>query len=168
MLTLRRFIAWQIGARLVPGPVACPFANGFWLPARPGMTGATGNIYVGLHKFADMTFVLHVLRGGDLFVDIGANIGSYTVLAAGAGATCITFEPSSAAFAWLERNVRLNGIAEHTELHQQAVGAQSGNMALTTDGDTVNHIVTDPADGSRTETVAMITLDETLAGRTHR
>ncbi len=61
---LRRFAAWQIGARLVPGPVVCPFANGSWLLARPGMTGATGNVYVGLHEFADMAFVLHVLRGG--------------------------------------------------------------------------------------------------------
>ncbi|KAB2921916.1 MAG: FkbM family methyltransferase, partial [Candidatus Contendobacter sp.] len=103
----------------------------------------------------------------DLFVDIGANIGSYTVLAAaGAGANCIVFEPGSVAFAWLERNVRLNGIAERVELHQQAVGARSGQVALTVDGDTVNHIVTDPAAGSRTETVAMTTLDETLAGRT--
>jgi hypothetical protein len=31
LATLRRFVAWQIGARLVPGPVACPFANGSWL-----------------------------------------------------------------------------------------------------------------------------------------
>ncbi len=165
--TLRRFAAWQIGARLVPGPVACPFANGSWLLAQPGLTGATGNVYVGLHEFADMAFVLHVLRGeGDLFVDVGANIGSYTVLAAaGAGASCIAFEPGSAAFAWLERNVRLNGIADRTELHRQAVGARSGSVALTTDGDTVNHIVADPTVGARTETVLMTTLDEALAGR---
>lgn len=165
--TLRRFAAWQIGARLVPGPVACPFANDTWLLARPGLSGATGNVYVGLHEFEDMAFVLHVLRGGDLFIDIGANIGSYTVLAvAGAGAAGLAFEPGSTAFAWLEHNVRLNGIADRTELHQQAVGARSGTVALTADGDTVNHIVTDPAADSRTETVAMTTLDEALAGRT--
>ena len=97
---------------------------------------------------------------------MGANIGSYTVLAAaGAGAHCIAFEPGSAAFAWLERNVRLNGIADRTELHRQAVGARSGNVVLTANGDTVNHIVTAPAAGSQTETVTMTTLDETLAGR---
>lgn len=48
------------------------------------MTGATGNIYVGLHEFEDMAFLLHVLRRTDLFVDVGANIGSYTILAGGA------------------------------------------------------------------------------------
>lgn len=166
LATLRRFAAWQIGARLVPGPVACPFANGSWLLARSGMTGATGNVYVGLHEFEDMAFVLHALRGGDLFVDVGANIGSYTVLAAaGAGAHCIAFEPGSAAFTWLMRNIRLNGVAHRVESHRQAVGARSGAMALTTAGDTVNHIVIEPAADIRTETVAMTTLDEALVGR---
>lgn len=165
--TLRRYLAWQIGARLVPGPVACEFANGAALLVRPGMTGATGNVYVGLHEFEDMAFVLHFLRSDDLFVDVGANVGSYTVLAtAGAKASCIAFEPGATAFAWLERNVRLNDIAARVELHQSVVGARVGMAALTRDGDTVNHVVIDPAaDAAPTETVSMTTLDETLAGR---
>ena len=62
----------------------------------------TGNIYCGLVEFADMAFVLHVLRAGDLFVDIGANAGAYTLLAssvAGAKTTC--FEPAPATYARL-------------------------------------------------------------------
>ena len=62
----------------------------------------TGNIYCGLAKFADMAFVLHVLRAGDLFVDIGANAGAYTLLASsvtGAKTTC--FEPAPATYARL-------------------------------------------------------------------
>lgn len=47
------------------------------------MTGATGNWYCGLQEYEDMSFVLHALRPGDLFVDVGANIGSYSILAAG-------------------------------------------------------------------------------------
>ena len=51
------------------------------------MTGATGNIYCGLYEFLDMAFLLHFLRNGDLFGDIGSNIGSYTVLATGLRST---------------------------------------------------------------------------------
>ena len=40
--------------------------KGSKLIVRNGMTGATGNIYCGLHEFADMGFVLHLLRPGDL------------------------------------------------------------------------------------------------------
>jgi FkbM family methyltransferase len=167
LATLRRYAGWQIGARLVPGPVACEFANGAYLLARPGMTGATGNVYVGLHEFEEMAFVLHFLRAGDLFVDVGANIGSYSLLAtAGAKAECIAFEPGAAAFAWLERNVLLNGVGARTELHQRAVGGRVGTVALTRDGDTLNRVVTDPvADALPTDSVSLTTLDAALAGR---
>src|SRR5262249_33022330 len=78
---LSRFACWQIGERLARGPVTVQFVNSAQLLASPGMTGATGNVYVGLHKFSDMSFVLHFLRPNDLFVDVGAN-------------NCISFEPN--------------------------------------------------------------------------
>jgi hypothetical protein len=34
-----------------------------------GLTGATGNIYCGLHEFEDMAFLLHFLRPRDLSAD---------------------------------------------------------------------------------------------------
>jgi hypothetical protein len=96
LANLSRFARWQIAARVARGPVAVQFVNSAQLFAIPGMAGATGNVYVGLHEFADMSFVLHFLRPNDLFVDVGANIGSYTVLASAAvGANCVSFETQS-------------------------------------------------------------------------
>jgi hypothetical protein len=48
---------------------------------RRGETGLTGNVYAGLHEFADMGYLLHVLRAQDTFIDGGANVGAYTILA---------------------------------------------------------------------------------------
>jgi hypothetical protein len=48
------------------------------------MKGAAHFIYPGVCEFEEMAFVLHYARPTDLFVDVGANIGAYTVLAAGA------------------------------------------------------------------------------------
>ena len=71
-----------------------PWIGGQRLSIRRGMRGATGNIYVGLHEFADMMLTLNFLREGDLFLDIGANVGSYTVLASGiCRAVTWAFEP---------------------------------------------------------------------------
>ena len=67
----------QIGSRLVPGPVLVPFVDSCSLFAQAGMTGITQNIYVGLAEFREMAFLLHVLRPDDLFVDVGANIGTW-------------------------------------------------------------------------------------------
>lgn len=67
------------------------------------MRGATGNVYVGLHEFESMGFVLHVLRSSSAFIDVGANVGAYTVLAAGGweppGSRLNPCRPHIAAFA---------------------------------------------------------------------
>ena len=76
---IMRFIKWQINTRLNPHPVVYPYTEKAKLIIEKGMTGATGNLYCGLHEFEDMSFLLHFLREEDLFIDIGANVGSYTV-----------------------------------------------------------------------------------------
>jgi len=81
MRALWRFVRWQVGIRLVHAPVLVPFIENIGMFAQQGMTGATGNIYCGLHEFEDMALVLHSIRPGDLFVDVGANVGSYSLLA---------------------------------------------------------------------------------------
>ena len=97
-----RFISWQLRSRLIGKPVVYDFVNQSQLLVYPGMTGATGNIYAGLHEFYDMGFVLHALQDEDVFVDIGANIGSYTVLAGSVvGANCISIEPVPHTFSYL-------------------------------------------------------------------
>ena len=62
-------------------PVVVNYINDSRLLVQTGMTGATGNIYTGLHEFEDMGFALHFLQEGDYFIDLGVNVGSYTVLA---------------------------------------------------------------------------------------
>jgi hypothetical protein len=62
-----------------------------------GMTGASINHYCGLDAAADMAFLLHVLHPGDVFFDVGANVGSYTILASGvAQARTLSLEPTPA------------------------------------------------------------------------
>jgi hypothetical protein len=68
------------------------------------MACATGNIYTGLHEFEDMSFLLHFLRPADLFIDIGANVGAYTIFASGiVAATSISIEPISQIFEILKK-----------------------------------------------------------------
>lgn len=89
-----QFARWQVGSRLVPGAIIYDWVNGSRFLVKNGETGLTGNIYTGLHEFQDMAFLLHFLRSEDLFVDVGANVGSYTILACSAiGARGIAFEP---------------------------------------------------------------------------
>jgi hypothetical protein len=74
-----RFVVWQVRSR-IHDDLIFSWIEGQRLAVRRGMTGATGNIYMGLHEFCEMMLPLHFLREGDLFLDIGSNVGSYTVL----------------------------------------------------------------------------------------
>jgi len=164
--SLRRFVFWQIGSRLAPGPVAINFVNGSKLLVSPGMTGATGNIYTGLHEFEDMSFVLHALRDEDLFVDVGANIGSYTILAAAAiGATCVAFEPIQETYHHLVRNINLNGIGGIVTCENIGIGSERGELSFSSELDTVNHVLGKNDQGVASVTVPVKTLDEALTGR---
>lgn len=75
------------------------------------------------------------LRPGDTVVDIGANIGSFTVLAAkvvGPGGRVISFEPVAETFARLEENVALNGYG-NVECRRAAIDDQEGTLTLVVD-----------------------------------
>ena len=162
--SVRRWLAWQLGSRLVPGPVAINFVNETMLLVAPGMTGATGNVYVGLHEFQDMAFVLHLLRRGDVFVDVGANVGSYTVLAGGVGARCISIEPIRKAYDSLLLNVNLNGIRDTVAAHNIGLAARPGVLKFTAELDTVNHVAAASEEGGAAVIeVEVNTLDNVVA-----
>ena len=104
------------------------------------MYGATQNVYCGLNDFEDMSFLIHYLREDDLFVDVGANIGAYTVLAsAAAGAKSYAFEPSPAALAPLRSNIALNHLSDRVSIEPYAIGRTPGRVAISTDGPSAMH-----------------------------
>jgi len=164
--TLGRYLRWQVGSRLLHAPVAMSFVNDARLLVESGMAGATGNVYAGLHEFEDMAFLLHLLRPNDLFVDVGANIGSYTVLAAKAiGARVLCFEPVPHTFAKLRDNLLLNDIAGSVDARQLCVGRAAGEVEITVGLDTMNHVVDGQGSSDQpTLRVSQVTLDDALAG----
>ncbi|WEK47322.1 MAG: FkbM family methyltransferase [Candidatus Andeanibacterium colombiense] len=154
-----RFVRWQLASRLISAPVALPFVDDTRLLVERGMTGATGNWYSGLHEPDDMAFVLHALRPDDLFVDIGANVGSYTVLAAGVvGAHAISVEPLPATHARLQANVRLNGIEGLVETVCAGLSDAPGEIRFTSGLDTMNRVAL-PGENLPSVTVPVTTLD---------
>jgi FkbM family methyltransferase len=139
-----RFIKWQISQSINQFPIVYPFTENSKLLIKKSMTGATGNLYYGLDEFYDMGFLLHLLREDDVFVDVGANIGSYTILAsAEIGAKSISVEPAPSTFGFLTDNISLNNIGDLVEMHNIALADNNGLIKFTETQDTVNHVATD-------------------------
>jgi FkbM family methyltransferase len=151
-------------SKLAPARVEIPFIDNSKLFMQKGMTGATGNYYCGLHEVDEMGFTLHFLREGDLFVDVGANIGSYTILSAGAvGARVIAVEPIPSTFRFLEENVLLNGLTDLVKCRRVGIADRVGTMKFSSESDTMNRILEE--DEKDSIDVPVETIDSMLEGQ---
>ena len=141
---LLRLARWQIGSRLVAGDIVHAWVNGSKFLVRSGETGLTGNVYGGLQEFAEMAYLMHVLRADELFVDVGANVGSYTLLACAAvGGRGVAIEPVPATYQRLVENLRLNHLETSVQSFNLAVGNAPGVLRFSCDMDVGNRALTD-------------------------
>ena len=111
---------------------------------RLGRTGLKVRIYpedvigraIFVHGFfepSECRFVRRFLKPGMTFLDLGANLGQYTLLAAwrvGKTGAVHSFEPSSRMFSELEFNLRLNGLSDICVLNRMAVSDSVGTANL--------------------------------------
>ncbi len=160
------YIKWQMESRLRPGPKIHHWVNGSKFYARNGDLGLTGNIYVGLDEFTDMAYLLHVLRAEDLFIDIGANHGSYTLLASAAiGACTYAFEPVPADHQRLTENIQLNDLGSGVTIFNKSVGSSNGKLKITTNLGVTNHIFRGDETDSNLIDTEVVTLDSALENK---
>jgi FkbM family methyltransferase len=156
-----RFIIWQLQSSLSPSKLIIkPFVGPVKFYANKGLTGITGNIYTGLHEFGDMGFLLHFLRPQDLFFDVGANVGSYTLLASGAcKARSIAIEPVKTTFNILQQNVLLNNLQTSVQLLNSGAGGAVGTLAFTLAEDTTNHVLAINEAANTSSIIPVVTVD---------
>jgi FkbM family methyltransferase len=156
----RRFITWQIRSRL-KGEAIVPWIGGQRLAVRSGMWGATANIYVGLQEFAGMMLPLHFLRAGDLFLDAGANVGTYTILASGvSGARTWAFEPAPETLPDLKRNIAINGLEGLASVFELALSDNDGEAHFSVGRGPKNQITSGV--GANVRTVPLRRLDSLI------
>ena len=122
------------------------------------------NIYTGLEDFEEMGFLLHLLREGDLFVDVGANEGAYTLLAAGVcQAEAIAIEPIPATVNLLLLNLRINDLLDSVTVGNFGVGSSCSELYFTQEQGVLNHaLMNKPDDSNEFILVKVFPLDDIL------
>ena len=90
------------------------------------------------HDWDTAKFITEFLREGDTFVDVGANIGLYTLPAAAKKARVVAVEPSARNRGRLEENLALNGLT-NVKIEACALGEIEGEMAFC-DDDALAHV----------------------------
>jgi FkbM family methyltransferase len=91
-----------------------------------------------------MGYLLHVVRQEDVFFDVGANVGSYTILACGAtGAKGYSFEPVPTTYHRLCENVMINNLQGRVNCYNVGLGEKKETLRFTANQDSTNHAVID-------------------------
>jgi FkbM family methyltransferase len=124
-------------------------------------TAAARALYANPPDWPEMLAWRRLLRAGDLFVDVGSNVGGYALWAADAGAEVLAVEPNPDAAAKLRANVALNDFP--IAVRECALAATPGWMWLTRDRGATNHLL--PAPSTSAEQVDVDTLDNLLGDR---
>jgi FkbM family methyltransferase len=113
-------------------------------------TSASMAMYANPPDLPEMLAWRRVLHQGGLFIDVGANVGTYTIWAAELGAEVIAVEPATDTFGLLQENIVLNGYpvtavraaaGDHCGTARFTMGLDAGN-SLAPDGPAVTELVT--------------------------
>ncbi len=104
------------------------------------------------YNLEELEFLRAHTPDGGVFVDIGANVGTYALALArhvGASGRVIAVEPHPVTFARLKFNCAASGFA-HVRLVAAAAGAEDGELMIATDTDNLgaSHVVTGEGAGN--------------------
>ncbi len=126
----------------------------------------------GIWEPVETSLLLSLLRAGDVFVDAGANIGYFSLVAAsvvGPGGGVFAFEPDPDNYRLLEANIALNGMGDCITPVEAALSeaAGEGRLYLSTDnlGD---HQVFAGDDERDSLSVGLLRGSDFLAGKVRR
>jgi FkbM family methyltransferase len=156
-----RFISWQVQLLFSNKLIALHFVGSTKIFAKRGLTGITGNIYTGLQDFEEMSFLLHLLRETDTFFDVGANVGSYSILASGVcNSKSLSIEPVLRTFEILKNNIGLNHLQHKIKPINAAAGNEQTSIKFTYDQDATNHVISAYESDYDYITVPVVKLDQ--------
>lgn len=144
---LARFAHLQLRRRLSPVPFSFRTVTGTraFVDSRGDFGGITPLYYFDLPNLQETAFACHCLRGGDVFWDIGANQGFWSLLLAGRGIECHAFEPTPVTFANQVRQFSMQQSSHRDRLRGHNIGFSSrgGKMRFTVDRGLSNFLLKD-------------------------
>jgi FkbM family methyltransferase len=159
---LNRAASYQVSSRLLGRRVVARLGERSRLWVDPHRTAASMVLYANPPDRPEMLTWRRVLGDGGLFIDVGANVGTYTLWAAEHGAEVIALEPAADTFALLRENIALNRY-QVTAL-QVAAGDHCGTARFTAGLDAGNSLAADGLAVTPLVTIDSLIGDRSVAG----
>jgi FkbM family methyltransferase len=107
-------------------------------------------------------YLTRELQPWHTFMDVGANLGYFTVLGAALVERVVAFEPAARTHRYCASNIALNGLT-NVELHQRGLWSERASLPIVSDASGVNAAIDRSADASAVDTIEAVSLDELIA-----
>jgi FkbM family methyltransferase len=139
---LGRFAYWGARRRIKRKPLVFTAFDGMSMHLYPDSMSARRVYYTKIPDYEEMLFLCAVLRPGDTFLDVGANVGIYTLLAAsilGRDAHVLAIEPNRKARSKLLEHLTANRL-QNVRVYAVAIGCREGWARMSSDLGPMNHV----------------------------
>lgn len=156
------FVGWQLWKRVARKSITVSLFNGKRFKAYPDCSVSSGVLYTRIPNSKKILFLREHLSGGTL-IDVGANVGSVSLLLADKIENAILFEPNPVAAARARENLVRNQLG--FTVYELALSDTNGEIPFECDGavDSVGHVVVNaPSSQTASRVVQCITFDEFL------
>jgi FkbM family methyltransferase len=156
------FIGWQLWKRLVRRPITVSLFNGKQFIAYPDCHVSSGILYTRIPNSRNILFLRRYVSGGTL-IDVGANVGSVTLLLADTIESAILFEPNPVAAARARKNLARNRL--NFKVYEFALSDTNDEARFEWSGgvDVGAHVLVNaPGGQTGTHVVNCVTFDEFL------
>jgi len=113
-------------------------------------------------EWDELRYLQRKLRPGDVFIDVGANIGLWTLVAAtsvGPSGHVFSFEPNPTTFDRLSENIRLNGKTSSVQIFPKAVSADESVVSFVCQRQHNLSAISSGCEGRDTKKVPALALD---------
>ena len=123
------------------------------------------NYYLGMAEYKDMAFLIHCLKKNDIFIDCGANLGLYTILASKViGSDTIAFEPHPETVKKFISQLNINNITDKVKIVSKAIGDKISKVNFSNNKDALRRKIIQEKDYDEDNLmqVEMTTLDYEL------
>ena len=159
---LLKYLYLNLIIRLYRKPIKIQWLNDLKYYITLGDSGIIGNYYFFIDDYEESIFLIHYLTGNDLFVDVGANHGHYTMISSGiCKSKSIAIEPVCETFERLKMNIQLNKL-KNVKLYNIGISDSKGQLYISNDLGSMNRVIDDYNKRNNCEIIKVTTLDKLL------
>jgi FkbM family methyltransferase len=156
--TILRLIWWKLNQLFFKFPAIIELTSGVKCICYPNSSFGSLIVYTQLPEYLEMTFLKRYLSDDSVFIDVGAGIGDFSLIAASKinKGRIFSFEPVKESYNRFIENIRINGFDNKIELIKKVISDKNGYISFSEEKvNEISHINLDQKNKNKRKTLSL-------------